>query len=92
MMFWKNREELTGKVRCRSSKLGAILLQVECLKIHTYPDEDNNRAPIDRVADCYWRDAKAEDLNDLGYITTAKEGDKFQLTAERAPTFNFIEE
>lgn len=73
MMFWNNREELTGKVRCRVGRGGSLLLQAECLKIHTYADRENDNAPVDRVADRYWRDATAADLNDLGYISTGKE-------------------
>ena len=73
-MFWQKREELTGKIRYRTAAWShGMLLQVECLKLHTYPDEDNGGAPIDRVASCYWRDAQAEDLNTLGYLTSDKE-------------------
>lgn len=78
MMFWNSREELTGKVRCRAhaSRMftsDGLLLQVECLKIHTYSDHENGGAPVDRVANAYWRDATASDLNDLGPLMSNKE-------------------
>lgn len=86
MFFWKSREELTGKVRCACNPTwfgrDKLALQVQCVKIHTYPDHENNRAPVDKIADSYWRDATARDLNDLGYISSEKEkNNSFYQTA-----------